>query len=451
MTRQKQLKSRIRARMARTGESYTTARRHVAGDTAPRPTGPAPAQGRHPVSAALAGVLAHHGVRAAGAPLSEELLFGPAGGPGAGYILWEFAHDGSRPVVLGFSSEWQYHDRAPLAALRRLGVPARVSRTAGAVGASRALADTVAAGRPALVWPDRYRIGLWHLPSGYDGAGGHPVAVHARTGAGYAVHDRGPSPFTVPAADLDDARARVGSYRNLLVVPDPDRAEIPGHVLRDGLLDGWHDAVERLARPSTSFSLPAWHKWARLVTDRGAAKGWPAVFADGRGLTGALASIWEGASPAGMTGGNLRDLTADALEAAAPVLDLDLTGPAEGWRAAAAAWTAVADAALPADVPEFARLRELTAGLYGAVLADGDAGRADAAATAAELWALRAGLDARPPLSTGERDDLFAALAAALHAVHAAEVDAHRRLRHALAARPRPDLTGTPAVASGPG
>src|SRR5689334_13423119 len=65
MTRQKQLKVRIRARMARTGESYSTARRHVAG--AHTPAAPAPVEhggyrlrgGASPVGAALAGVLAH--------------------------------------------------------------------------------------------------------------------------------------------------------------------------------------------------------------------------------------------------------------------------------------------------------------------------------------------------------------------------------------------------------
>ena len=135
--------------MARTGESYTTALRHV---TAPGHVdqvarGESPVEhggyrlrgGVHPVSAALANVLAHHGVRAGGAELTEALVFGAAGGPGAGYILWEFEHDGSRPVALGFSSQWQYVDRAPIAALERLGVPARVHRTGGAVGAARAL------------------------------------------------------------------------------------------------------------------------------------------------------------------------------------------------------------------------------------------------------------------------------------------------------------------------
>ncbi|WP_250556765.1 BtrH N-terminal domain-containing protein [Pseudonocardia lacus] len=425
MTRQKQLKLRIRARMARTGESYSTARRHVAG--APTPVEHTPVEhggyrlrgGAHPESAALANVLAHHGVRAAGGELSEALLFGVAGGPGAGYILWEFERDGSRPVVLGFFSQWQYHDRAVLAGLARLGVPATVERTGGTVTAARTLAAALDAGTPALVWPDRRVAGYWHLPAHLDGMGGHPVVVHGRDGDRYRVDDRVLAPLTVPVAQLDAARARVGSYKNLLVVPRPE-GDVPEGTLRDAVLDAIADCATRLGGTSSSFALPAWAKWARTITDGTAAKGWPRVFADGRGLVGALASVWEGASPAGMTGGHLRDLTAAFLEEVEP-----LVGPtapaARAWRAAAAAWHEVAETALPVDVPEFARLRELTAAVQQAVVAEGDGGAPDAAAVAAELWALRAELDGSPPLTTPERDDLFAALSARLREAHAAE------------------------------
>ena len=425
MTSRKHLKARVRARMARTGESYTTALRHVAG-----PPGQVVEHGYRlrggadPASAGLANVLAHHGVRAGGAPLSEALLFGVAGGPGAGYILWEFAHDDSRPVVLGFTSQWQYHDRAPLAALDRLGVPVQVHRTGGAVGAARALAAHLDAGRPALVWPDRCVAGYRHLPPAFDGMGGHPVVVHGRTDAAYRVDDRSLAPLTVPVERLDAARARVGSYRNLLLAPEP-AGDVPPARLRTAVLDGIADCAARLGGSSTSFALPAWAKWARTLTDGRAAKGWPRVFADGRGLVGALASIWEGASPAGPTGGHLRDLAADFLDEAAAVLGgpagAATTAAAGAWREAGAEWRAVAERALPVDVPEFARLRELTAAVEQCVTAEGDAGRAEAAGAAAALWALRAELDAAPPLAPGERTDLFAELSAGLGRVHAPE------------------------------
>lgn len=422
MTSRKQLKIRVRARMARTGESYTTALRHVAGTSA----GPVEHGGYRlrggvePVAASLAHVLAHHGVRVAGAELTEPLLFGIAGGPGAGYILWEFAHDGGRHVTLGFSSQWQYIDRAPLAALDRLGIAAEVHRTGGAVGAARTLAAGLDAGRPALVWPDRFTAGYGMLPPALDGMGGHAVVVHGLADGAYRIDDRGLAPLTVPLARFDAARARVGSYKNLLVSPAP-RGDVPPATLRAAVRDGIADCARRLGGSSTSFALPAWAKWARLMTDRKAAKGWPRVFADGRGLVGALCSVWEGASPAGMTGGHLRDLTADFLDEAGPVLDADLSGAAAAWRGAADGWHALAERALPGDVAAFGRLRELTATIQESIVSDGDAGAAEAARAAAELWALRAELDAQPPLAPDECADLFAALGAQLAVVHAAE------------------------------
>lgn len=428
MTSRKQLKIRVRARMARTGESYSTALRHVAGAPVPRShAGYRLRGGVHPESAGLANILAHHGVRAGGAELTEPLVFGVAGGPGAGYILWEFAHDDSRTVVIGFSAQWQYFDRAALAALDRLGVPAQVHRTRGAVGAARALAATLDAGRPALVWPDAHLVGYRHLPDFLDGHGGPPVVVYGSAAGAYFVDDRGLAPLTVRAATFDAARARVGSYQNLLIAPDPV-GDIPAAVLRAAVREGIADCAARLDGTSTSFALPAWSKWARLMTDAKAAKGWPRVFADGRALVGALASIWEAASPAGATGGHLRDLTAAFLDEAGAVLDADL-GPAAGaWREAAVAWHAVAELALPVDVPELARLRELTAVVQESITADGDAGRAEAAEAAAALWALRAELDAAPPLRPDQRADLFAALGMALGKVHAAERAAVREL-----------------------
>src|SRR5688572_6493857 len=80
MTSEKHLKARIRARMARTGERYATARRHVAG--AGDPTTHAATTDRgyllrggvHPESAILANLLHRHG-----ADLSEAMVLGIGG------------------------------------------------------------------------------------------------------------------------------------------------------------------------------------------------------------------------------------------------------------------------------------------------------------------------------------------------------------------------------------
>lgn len=426
MTVAKQLKARIRERMARTGERYSVARAQVLGAAERRPVVDAgwPLRGgTDPDSAALANVLAHQGVTGPDGPLSEALLL-VVGGLGAGYILWEFERDDSRIVVLGFTQSWQYYDRRLRATAERLGLGVGWSRTGGTARAAGALAATLAAGQPAIVWPDRYHLGYWHLPAFLDGHGGHPVVAYALTDGRVHVDDRTLAPLTVPEADFDRARARVGSYKNTMMVIRSRDTTVPADRLRAAVRAGLAATVEQLGGPSTSFALPAWRKWSKLLVDPRAAKGWPTVFADRRGLLSALASVWEMVEPAGMTGGHLRGLFADGLDDAAAVLDEPaLTGEAQRWREIAGRWHTLADTALPDDVPAIARLRELTAAVTAAV-AEGDAAAGDRAAAADELWALRAEHADAPPLTpevvTGVLGDMSKQLAGIVDAESAA-------------------------------
>jgi hypothetical protein len=419
MTENKHLKARVRARMARTGESYMAARRHVVGEA----TAPADDRGWrlrggvHPDSAAIANVLAHHG-----AEISEAMVLGAGGGVGAGYILWEFEAHHSRLVVVGFRNQWQYPGRWAAKTLERLGVRFELHETGGAKGAAARLDAALAAGRPALATVDRQEIGYWHLPAHQSGHGGHPVVVYGADGDRVRIDDRNLAPLSVARERLDAARARIGSYQHRLVVIEP--AEVSEDTLRAAARAGLADAAEHLAARSDSFGLPAWRKWARMLTDTRAAKGWPNVFADERGLTGALLSAYEGIEPVGAYGGHLRGLYAGFLDEAAALLEAPrLAEAAAAYRELAERWHALAELALPADVPEFAALRDELAALHESVVARGDAGAEDAARAAGRLWALRAELDAAPPV---EPD--FPTLSAALEAIYEAEVEAAARL-----------------------
>src|SRR4029453_5704908 len=152
VTAHKHLKERIRARRARTGESYTTARRHVL--NALPPSEYLLLGGAHPDTHAIAGVLANRGLVAphTGQPLSEAMVLGVGGGLGAGYILWEFKARDSRSLVLGFRNNWQYPDRWALKACARLGVPADLHETGSPRRAAEELAAAVGHGVPSIVW-----------------------------------------------------------------------------------------------------------------------------------------------------------------------------------------------------------------------------------------------------------------------------------------------------------
>lgn len=435
MTVAKHLKLRIRDRMARTGERYSVARAHVLGAADRGPVvdaGWTLRGGTDPDAAALAGMLAHQGVTGPDGPLDEALLL-VVGGLGAGYILWEFERDGSRIVVLGFGHSWQYFDRRLATTVDRLGLDAAWTRTGGTARAAAALASALAAGTPVIIWPDRYHFGVRQLPAFLDGHGGHPVVAYALTGGRVHVDDRTLAPLTVPVADVDRARARVGSYRNTLLVIRSRDTAVPADRLRGAVRAGLAATVEQLGGTSTSFALPAWRKWSTLLVDRRAAKGWPTVFADRQGLLGALAGVWEAIEPAGMAGGHLRGVFADGLEQAAALLDEPaIEAQARRWRESADRWHDLAETALPADVPAIARIRELTAAITAAV-AEGDAAAADRTAAAGELWALRAAHADTPPLTPDEVDGILHAMSTRLAGIVDAESAAVRDLGRVLA------------------
>ena len=250
VTSQKQLKARIRVRMAATGERYAAARAHLAGTGGNHDHSRSVVDdgwtlrgGSDPDAAALANLLANAGVTGPEGPLSEELILLIGGGLGAGYILWEFRHDDSRIVTLGFTNSAQYFDRQLSASVARLGLQADWSRTSGAVGAAAELRRELGAGQPVVVWPDRYLIGYWQLPAWLDGHGGHPVIAYAERDGRIHLDDRNLAPLTVAGEDLDRARARVGSYQNAMLAVRTRDSAIPSDRLRAAVRSGLEDMV----------------------------------------------------------------------------------------------------------------------------------------------------------------------------------------------------------------
>ena len=146
MTEQKKLKSMVRERAARTGESYTTARRRVVAKGGPfseMPNGVVPGYpgfggGQHHASTMLAHLLAQAGVRAphTGEPFSEAMLAGLAGGIGFMYAVFEYK--GWHPILTIVAQ----HPAA--VAAHRIGQPGlAVHRTAHDQGEHRGRATPV--------------------------------------------------------------------------------------------------------------------------------------------------------------------------------------------------------------------------------------------------------------------------------------------------------------------
>ncbi|WP_340684809.1 BtrH N-terminal domain-containing protein [Amycolatopsis coloradensis] len=385
--------------------------------------------GLQPDVSAVAAVLAHHGVEGPdGKAPGEALIFAVSGGIGAGYILWDFAHEKMSTIVFGFRARWQYPQDWLKSTVDRLGLGVDLHTTGGKRAAAKRLGTELEAGRPVLVLPDRESLGYWHLPPEMSGGGGHFVVAYGEEDGRVLVDDRNLASLTVDRKTFDAARGRVGSYKNLLATIRP--GEVPDW--RTAVRDGLTDCVRSLSAPSKSFSLPAWGRWAKAMTDERDPKGWPRAFGERRGLVGALFNVWESVTPAGMEGGHLRGLFADALTEAAGLLELPaLAEQASTWRGIGERWAELAETAVPASNAEFAWVRGLVSAVSAGVR-EGDAGQDAAAAAGAEMWKLRAHYNDETPFTDVEARELFGTMGGLIRDIHTAETAAIRELSEAL-------------------
>lgn len=411
--------------MVRTGESYAAARRHVVGAADADAGGYHFQGGRHPETAAVTNALANLGVTypGTGEPLSEAMILGIGGGLGAGYILWEFDDGARRVVTTGFRNRWQYPQKWLPEVGHRLGLTVELQETGGTKKAEAQLAEAMDDDRPVVVAVSAGDVGYWHLPPDQSGWMGYPVVVYERTDDGYLVDDRSLAPLTVDAETLTAARGRISSYKNRLLVIDAPADELSEQDLASAIRAGLADQVDHLSSSSASFGLPAFDKWAKMLT-ASSAKAWPTVFGDGRSLLGALVSTVEAIDEVGILGGNLRDLYAQFCREAGSVVEVDLEGPGDAYRRASEAWAGVVD--VVGRVEPVGAIVDADRQRRRAV-ARGDAGSTDAraAAEASEdlLAADETGLD------PDARADLFAEMADAIGTAARAEREAIDELR----------------------
>jgi Domain of unknown function (DUF4872)/Butirosin biosynthesis protein H, N-terminal len=345
MPTDKDFKRLVRARMGRTGESYTTARSHLRPGDPGRP-GPG-LRGRHPDTAAMARLLEALGVAdpATGRPLGEAVLLGVAGGIGVAYFVYEYA-DLTTFYLGGRLNSFVQKQDATQAALVRLGVPAQVRRTSGPATAERQLRAALDQGRPAVVTVDVARLLYRAVPDWLCGMTPQDVLVELR-GAEPVLWDLAPAPIPVTWAELADARAGVRSAKHRLVVAEaPDGPVDLAGAAAAGIADTWKGMLEP---PMRSFGVPGLAKWADLLTDARDPKGWPRLLdAPGRQFQ-LLTWLYDWVETSGTGGGCFRAMYAEFLEAAAGPLDRpELARLAGDYRELAAAWTGLAGAAVGA-------------------------------------------------------------------------------------------------------
>jgi hypothetical protein len=366
VTESRQLKQRVRARMERTGETYSTARRHVLGQARPgrRPAGLVKGyesfgSGPHRISSLVAHLLrqAGHVAPHNGRPYTDAMVCGLGGGIGFLYAIFEY--QGLPPLITIVA---QHHPDPWLpAVLGRLGIEAVEGHSTQPGPATAALRQAL--DRDEAVWCLVDRSGLpWHAGTGALPTDPYPVVVAGANGDTFYVDDRDPAPRAVAEADFVAAwsRHRKGRHHRVTLGRPGAPVDLPAAIRSALATTAAHMTGPVLGNNfDVNFGLSGMARFAEQLRDTRTRSGWARRFAEPGAFAWALYRLHECLELEYTAPGATRPLYADFLDEAAGVLGE--AGPAEAanlFRESGRHWSRLADlAAETADSdPEVAEL-----------------------------------------------------------------------------------------------
>lgn len=258
-------------------------------------------------TACLAKLLVHAGLHA-----DEAAVLAAGGGIGFAYNL--YPGPWGVHVAVGFlqpGGAGEFSRRA----MERLGVEVRLTEESNAVFAERALVSELGKGRPAMLWGAKAELPWFPVRPELAPLVEHRWVVWGRESedGDFLVSDLAAGPLRLDPERLAGARSALfaAKHRQLTVhsvaeVPDPVRldraaARASARVLRDPLLPGQ--------------GLAGIERWAGLLVDREARRGWPRLMhpeRPGKALYDALVAVYDAVELAAP--GGLRELWALHLE-----------------------------------------------------------------------------------------------------------------------------------------
>jgi hypothetical protein len=350
MTAHKHLKERIRARMEKTGESYASARRQVLAQATASPAAqeiPWHFPGCIPASTALRSLLTYAGITAprTGQPLSEVMVFGIAGGIGAGVFSFYYAKADHASFFVSGRHSWWDHVAYFKGACRRIAVEPLIQETAGTKTAEKLLREALQNHGPCIAWVDMYQI----------------ITIYSIQDEEAVIGDRTDEPMRIALADLAKSRAVVKKDKNRLLslLKPATPMKLPlDHLIKEGLR-ACHQGL--LKQRMANFTLAAFRTWGQRMHGSKDKESWERLFRPGPNLWRGLASIYNGIEHHGSGGGLCRPMFAAFLEEAAEYLtDARLKSLAEKYSDLGRRWSELAYAALPENVPPFREARQLS-------------------------------------------------------------------------------------------
>ncbi|UCG26200.1 MAG: DUF4872 domain-containing protein, partial [Chloroflexota bacterium] len=337
---------------------------------------------------------------------------------------WEFEKHGYPSIVLAFRNLSNYTVKYLQNLCGRVGAATQVCETTGKKKAAAQLEQTLDSGNPAIVWLD---LGGAPYYMHYLRVG--VAVVYGIDGETALVDRRARKPITIGSDLMVEARAKVPSFKNRIMILKPEEPFELEVAIREGL----QECVDYLGASSTSFALPSIRKWARMMTDVKNKKGWPTVFKGGRGLYGTLRTVYEAIEHIGTGGGGLRGLYAEFLDEAATVLDDgELRTAADHYRALHARWQALAQASLPDHVGVFKRTKEMIDRREAIFLKQGADGLEAITPINDALHELKGELNDNFPLNEAATATLLADIQAHLEGIYQAEKETLAALETAV-------------------
>ena len=347
MTEHKGLKKLVRERMARTGESYTTARRHVlarAGTSRP-PAGLVPGYDTFGAAWHRASALVAHVLRQEGAVYSEPMIAGLAGGIGFMYMVFEYE---AMPPLLTIVAQ---HHPEPWAnaALGRLSVPYTEEHSGKPGAALRKLLAVLDSGRPVLCMVDRSRL-PWHgLEPGF-GMDPYLVGVAGRDGDELLVDDDSALPNRIGTDAFGQAWSAYRKGRHHMITltgPPPADLDLAG-AIRAAI----GTTVAHLTGPvlgnnfDVNFGFSGMAKLATQLRDTRTKTGWAKRFGAPVPFYHGVRRLYECIELEYTAPGATRPAYAAFLDEAAKLVPGDLPEAAELFRTSGATWSRLAALAL---------------------------------------------------------------------------------------------------------
>lgn len=361
MTERKGLKKLVRERMSRTGESYTTARRHVlarAGGTTP-PAGVVDGYDTFGAEWHRASGLLTHVLRCAGAAYSEPMIAGLAGGIGFMYMVFDYQ---DLPPMLTIVAQ---HHPEPWAgaALGRLRVPYAEEHSGKPAPALKKLLAALDSGRPVLCEVDRTRL-PWHgLEPGF-GTDPYLVAVAGRDGDTLLVDDDSAVPNRIGVEEFAAAWSGYRKGRHHMITlagAPPTDLDLP-----EAIASAIATTVGHLTGPvlgnnfDVNFGFSGMAKLAAQLRDAKTKTGWAKRFGAPVPFYHGMRRLYECLELEYTAPGATRPVYAAFLDEAAAIVSGDLAEAAELFRRSGAAWSRIAALALETtdSLGEYAEVAE---------------------------------------------------------------------------------------------